>query len=221
MSKSDRHDSWHFPILNDELKGWAIFGGGVFFRTNQHWVKKSIRFQACERCSSVATEVVFFGGRSSGVVFWGVFKAKWYDIIVWYVLYTYNGVFWPMVKLYIFSKEYKVQTFNSGSIAWVRWLICMVKIWVFPKIVVPQNHPILIGFSIINHPFWGIPIFGTPICMVKIYHTLILKESCFATFTTIQYIGLQLVATSWKSHTTRNGLKNEEGVVWICTHVLI
>ena len=33
-------------------------------------------------------------------------------------------------------------------------------IWVFPKIVVPPNHPILIGFSIINHPFWGTPIFG-------------------------------------------------------------
>ena len=30
----------------------------------------------------------------------------------------------------------------------------------FPKIMVPPNHPILIGFSIINHPFWGTPIFG-------------------------------------------------------------
>jgi len=33
-------------------------------------------------------------------------------------------------------------------------------IWMFPKIVVPPNHPFLIGFSIINHPFWGTPIFG-------------------------------------------------------------
>ena len=30
----------------------------------------------------------------------------------------------------------------------------------FPKIVVPPNHPNLIGFSIINHPFWGTPILG-------------------------------------------------------------
>ncbi len=30
----------------------------------------------------------------------------------------------------------------------------------FPKIGVPPNHPILIGFSIINHPSWGTPIFG-------------------------------------------------------------
>ena len=40
-----------------------------------------------------------------------------------------------------------------------RGLYCRV-IWMFPKIVVPPNHPILIGFSIINHPFWGTPIFG-------------------------------------------------------------
>ena len=32
--------------------------------------------------------------------------------------------------------------------------------WVLPKIGVPPNHPILIGFSIINHPFWGTSIFG-------------------------------------------------------------
>ena len=31
----------------------------------------------------------------------------------------------------------------------------VVPIWMFPKIVVPPNH-----LSIINHPFWGIPIFG-------------------------------------------------------------
>ena len=35
-----------------------------------------------------------------------------------------------------------------------------VNIWMFPKIVVPPNHPILIGISIINHPFWGTTIFG-------------------------------------------------------------
>ena len=32
--------------------------------------------------------------------------------------------------------------------------------WMFPKIVVPPNHPFLIGFSSINHPFWGTHIFG-------------------------------------------------------------
>ena len=32
--------------------------------------------------------------------------------------------------------------------------------WEVPKIVVPPKSSILIGFSIINHPFWGTPIFG-------------------------------------------------------------
>ena len=36
----------------------------------------------------------------------------------------------------------------------------IASIWMFPKIVVPPNHPIFIGFSIINHPFLGSPIFG-------------------------------------------------------------
>ena len=31
---------------------------------------------------------------------------------------------------------------------------------VFPKIMIPPKSAILIGFSIINHPFWGTPIFG-------------------------------------------------------------
>ena len=40
------------------------------------------------------------------------------------------------------------------------------KIWMFPKIGVPPKSSILIGFSIINHPFWGIyPYFWeTPKC---------------------------------------------------------
>ncbi len=36
-----------------------------------------------------------------------------------------------------------------------------VSMWVFPKIGgKPPKSSILIGFSIINHPFWGTPIFG-------------------------------------------------------------
>ena len=36
-------------------------------------------------------------------------------------------------------------------------------IWVFPKNNGTPKSSILIGFSIINHPFWGTPIFETPI----------------------------------------------------------
>ena len=39
---------------------------------------------------------------------------------------------------------------------WVsqEWKLDETGVWMFP------NHPCLIGFSIINHPFWGTPIFG-------------------------------------------------------------
>ena len=36
----------------------------------------------------------------------------------------------------------------------------IVFIWMFPKIVAHPKSSILLGFSIINHPFWGTPIFG-------------------------------------------------------------
>ena len=48
----------------------------------------------------------------------------------------------------------------------------LAAIWGFPKIVVPLNHPFLIRFSIINHPFWGTLIFGN----THIDDFLVLKE---------------------------------------------
>ena len=40
-------------------------------------------------------------------------------------------------------------------------------IWAFPKIVgFPPKSFILIGFSIINHPFWGTPILETSIYLM-------------------------------------------------------
>ena len=64
---------------------------------------------------------------------------------------------WPMIYIMIYVTRFVV------------WFFCYLKkqnsgnketIWVFPKIVVPPNHPFLLGFSILNHPFWGITIFG-------------------------------------------------------------
>ena len=46
---------------------------------------------------------------------------------------------------------------------WMFWKMIhfFFEIWMLPKIVVPPNHPFnRAGFSIINHPFWGTPIFG-------------------------------------------------------------
>ena len=35
-------------------------------------------------------------------------------------------------------------------------------VWWFPEIGLPPNHPLLMGFSIINQLFWGSPIYGNP-----------------------------------------------------------
>ena len=37
-------------------------------------------------------------------------------------------------------------------------LVYHTRIWLFPKIEVPPNHPFMDGFSLINHPFWGTPM---------------------------------------------------------------
>ncbi len=48
-----------------------------------------------------------------------------------------------------------------------------VSMWVFPKIGVPPKSWILIGFSIINHPFWGTPIFGNT------HMNIVQQKPCF------------------------------------------
>ena len=56
----------------------------------------------------------------------------------------------------------KVESFKDGSFS----------MWVFARIVVPPNHPILIGISIINHPFWGYPYFWKHPCKFQLISTL-------------------------------------------------
>ena len=42
--------------------------------------------------------------------------------------------------------------------------ILVLLIWRFPEIGVPPNHPFIVGFSFINHPYLGVPPFlETPI----------------------------------------------------------
>ena len=58
-------------------------------------------------------------------------------------------------------------------------------IWIFPKIVVPPKSSVLIRvfhYKLINHPFWGTPIFGkTHICGLDLCHAFIFSFffSCF------------------------------------------
>ena len=56
-------------------------------------------------------------------------------------------------------EEWQPVSFRSVS-SWYKSIVGVSFIWVFPKIWVPPNHPLWWVFSIINHPFWGTPIFG-------------------------------------------------------------
>ena len=70
-----------------------------------------------------------------------------------------------MCPVLVYSSSPKA-FFSAGS--WMAFLLkrfpALQKIfffrWVFPKIGGTPKSSILIGFSIINHPFWGTPIFG-------------------------------------------------------------
>ena len=87
-------------------------------------------------------------------------------IIVYYILSCFQYVLpWIqyMVCLWFFGPEREVfnHEVNASPKLWSYTALDPWIIWGVPKIMgFPPNHPILIGFSIINHPFWGIPIFG-------------------------------------------------------------
>ena len=49
----------------------------------------------------------------------------------------------------------------------------------------PKKHPILTGFSIINHPFWGTPIYGN----THLFKSRELPNGCFNWMIPNLYIG--------------------------------
>ena len=81
-------------------------------------------------------------------------------------------------------------------------------IWMFPKMVVPTpKSSILIGFSIINHPFWGTSIFGnTHICI------------CHVIFAFLRYCRDSVFALSWKPASTNIQINqsHDARMCWSC-----
>ena len=97
-------------------------------------------------------------------------------------IYIIVFLFWRLLHLKLLTCMMIVLFHSIFSV--LRCLLC--HIWVFPKIGVPPNHLILIGFgTIINHPFWGTPIFGnTRIYIYTLFHIL-------------QYSSLDCVLSRW------------------------
>ena len=86
-------------------------------------------------------------------------------------------------------------------------------IWVFPKTgVYTPKSSILIGFSLMNHPFWGTTIFG---------NTHILTASTDFSIETTRPISHQHIRELWMTHpnfSSGKKLLKESGYKWPLTH---
>ena len=62
-------------------------------------------------------------------------------------------------RIYLRKRAIKLAELKEAQGVAKKVRIC--SIWVFPKIMVPPNHPFVHRvFHEINHPFWDTPIFG-------------------------------------------------------------
>ena len=97
----------------------------------------------------------FLWKRRLFVLFWCLkslfkFSSEDWDWVFVLVIFRCLMISDPILWEFIFASKTLPRNSHLGD---------MFRKWMFPKIVVPPNHP-LIGVSIINHPFWGTPIFG-------------------------------------------------------------
>ena len=82
----------------------------------------------------------------------------YYDTKTWTQTPNNTTIVWETLKI--------TGTFASSLILHPKKNLA---IWMFPKMVgFPPKSSILIGFSIINHPFWGTPIFGNTHVMIPV-----------------------------------------------------
>ena len=118
----------------------------------------------------------------------------------WIILKTSHFVWSAGLPGYVYSTHKPPHISTNSNLTW-KWssgisaprLICMLPalgwrlkiqwqrgIWVFPKIGVPQTIHLFIGFSIINHPFWGVlPLFlEAPIWLRTKFWTCRLWTTC-------------------------------------------
>ena len=91
---------------------------------------------------------------------------KWHESqkqICYHVISILGNVWIICISMLVGNKKLWQST-SCQKMYLIPWIVMcqMPKIitWVFPKNSGTPKSSILIGFSIINHPFWGIPIFG-------------------------------------------------------------
>ena len=117
---------------------------------------------SCSACFSIS---LWSCNHNIVIMFFGDKWCSNFDIGCFFCLVSFQG--WFLLKTdSLQNKQMFLHGHFRENLEWsTSGKLCFpendsANIWMFPKTVVPSNHPILIGFSIINHPFWGSPIFG-------------------------------------------------------------
>ena len=102
------------------------------------------------------------------------FSSTWHVLIIfvyvswqdWMMVMTGDLVTWHPRNIDVLWWHQRCHLTNGNVLRrhrkrWRCWSsLVVLRVWVFPKIMVPPKSSILIGFSIINHPFWGVfPLF--------------------------------------------------------------
>ena len=96
------------------------------------------------------------------VKFWDFFsswtkKNSWWNNKVFLFHYISRVVIWTYFVMFILPKNWER----------LQPISCLAPMWMFPKMGVTPKSSNLIGFSIVNHPFWGTPIFGNTHVLFK------------------------------------------------------
>ena len=70
-------------------------------------------------------------------------------------------IYMYMEMVFVSNSSHSQKQNNDNKFPGFIFLVVLdQKIWVFPKKWYPQIIHLFIGFSIINHSFWGTPMFG-------------------------------------------------------------
>ena len=117
-------------------------------------------------------------------------NSYWNPLPVWTPIILYGP--YPGGHVQAPARRHQKGFLRFGGTKFENW-------WGFPKMVVPPNHPILIGFSIINHPFWGpTPIFGNPLMELRFFPSPDQRYMCFSEFCSCLFacFGLRIMMNS-------------------------
>ena len=132
----------------------------VCFREGGNW--RNTRKWRCKNSGACPCQFLWFVTRDA--------TGELYPLVGLFATWLNMQAIWNTLCHLVFGSSFEWHSlcfsdpFAGNSWVWcVSWNFseCVALTWVFPKIMgKPPKSSILIGFSLINHPFGGTPIFG-------------------------------------------------------------